>query len=88
MKMQHFLKRKEKSEAKILEVTSSREKTSQQELLSSSSRVKAWLKRMVTSGDRPVPQKLEIVIVLDIDEDRCNVGREVKASHLDDKIVQ
>ena len=77
-KMQHFVKRKAKLESKILELTTSRDQTSKQGLLSSPSRLKAWLKRIVTSEDRPMPRQLEIV--LDIDEEHCNVGREVKAS--------
>ena len=65
-------KKKRKLEEKIynLQLEAGMGKTS----LSSTSRVKAWLKRMVV----PVhsPRKLEIVF--DIDEKNCVVGREVK----------
>jgi hypothetical protein len=41
-------------------------------------KVKAWLKRFVTQEDQPSSRKIEIV--LDVDEGRCRVGREVKVS--------
>ena len=73
MKMQNALRKKTKLEAKIVDFTTSPGKTSK---LSGSSRMKAWLKRIVTQEDQPVPRKLEIV--LDVDEDGCSVGREAK----------
>lgn len=76
-KLHHLFKKKAKLETKILDLTTSRDKASRVPL-SGPSRMKAWLKRFVTQDIQPAPRKLEIV--LDLDEERCCVGREARLS--------
>ena len=75
MKIQYALKKKTKLEAKIVEFAASRGKSSKHGMLSGPSRMKAWLKRIVTPEDQPAPRRPEIV--LDLDEEHCAVGKEV-----------
>ena len=71
-KFKQLAKKKRKLEEKICDLQF--EAGAGKNLLSGTSRVKAWLKRMVVPAHSP--RKLEIVF--DIDEKNCIVGREVK----------
>ena len=74
LKLKQALKKKKKLEDKIRDLDDLNLKSEKHASLSGTSRVKAWFKRMVVP--QHVPQKLEIV--LDLDEQNCSVGREVK----------
>ncbi|KAF8969137.1 ankyrin repeat-containing domain protein [Flammula alnicola] len=74
MKLKHVLKKKKRLEEKIEEFDWNL-KPEKKDLLSGTSRVKAWLKRMVVTHHSP--SKLELV--LDLDED-CDVGHEIKST--------
>jgi len=73
IKFKQLAKKKRKLEEKIRDVQLEA-MVEQKGSLSGTSRVKAWLKRMVVPARSP-PRRLEPV--LDVDEN-CNVGREVK----------
>ena len=70
IKFKQLAKKKKRLEEKIYDLHQLEGKHS----FSSTSRVKAWLKRMVT----PVKPPHRLEIVFDIDERNCFVGREVK----------
>ncbi|KAF9532491.1 hypothetical protein CPB83DRAFT_624435 [Crepidotus variabilis] len=71
------LKRKKRLEEKIRELDVEQNKIDKQASLSGTSRVKAWIKKMVVPAQ--VPSTTQLRLVVDLDPD-CNVGREVKRS--------
>ena len=75
IKFKQLAKKKKRLEEKIYDLQLEAGLGKQHSFSSSTSRVKAWLKRMVAPV-QPSPRRLEIVF--DIDEKNCVVGREVK----------
>jgi hypothetical protein len=73
-KFKELAKKKTRLEEKIYDLHQLEAGLGKQHSFSSTSRVKAWLKRMVT----PVQPRRRLEIVFDIDERNCFVGREVK----------
>lgn len=67
-RVKHLLKKKKKLEDKVNEVESEQKGEKK-----GTSRLKAWLKRVVL----PVQHQTKLELVLDIDEERCNVGTEI-----------
>lgn len=75
IKFKQLAKKKKRLEEKIYDLQLEAGLGKQHSFSSSTSRVKAWLKRMVAPVQHS-PRRLEIV--LDIDEKNCAIGREVK----------
>ena len=75
IRFKQLAKKKKRLEEKIYDLQLEAGLGKQHSFSSSTSRVKAWLKRMVAPVQQS-PRRLEIV--LDIDEKNCAVGREVK----------
>ncbi len=80
-KIQNALKRKRKLEEKIHALDPVQCKSDKQATLSVPSKFKAWFKRMIVHHQQP-SAKLEIV--LDINNEKCNVGGDVKAAQVPD----
>ena len=75
-KMQNALKRKRKLEEKIHELDLVQCKSDKQATLSVPSKFRAWFKRLIVQHQQPFA-KLEVV--LDINNEKCDVGGDVKA---------
>ncbi|PPQ83092.1 hypothetical protein CVT25_003796 [Psilocybe cyanescens] len=82
LKLKHIMKKKKKLEDKILELESDSDhlRFLKKDSISGTSRVKAWLKRMmVSTAAEPQRSSSKLEVVLDPqDENTCNVGHETK----------
>lgn len=73
LKLKQALKKKKKLEEKIQELDLDRRE--KKDTTFGTSKVKSWLKRMVTPQHVPLTR---LELVLDLDEQNCSVGHEVK----------
>ncbi|TFK35544.1 hypothetical protein BDQ12DRAFT_687935 [Crucibulum laeve] len=73
-KLKHLLKKKRKIEEKIRELEQDHKSEKKHHSSTGTGKLKAWFKRMVVS--EPRPSKLDVV--MEVDEQGCNVAREVK----------
>jgi hypothetical protein len=82
-KMQNALKRKKKLEEKMHELDLVQCRSDKQATLSVPSKFIAWFKRMIVQHQQPFA-KLEVVV--DINNEKCNVGGDVEAAQVPDFI--
>ncbi|PPQ95745.1 hypothetical protein CVT26_015871 [Gymnopilus dilepis] len=74
IKLKQAMKKRKKLEDKIQEIDMDRKEKKDSTL--TSSKIKSWLKKMVSAPQHSSSTKLEII--LDLNAPSCNVGREVK----------